>query len=417
MSKYKVLAWGDSAIVGTGFGTVSRHVLKAIHDTGLYDIDHLAINFHGEFVEKSEIPWQMQAAKLLDPNDPHGIKMFKKTILSKDYDIVWILNDIYVTQLAASIVKEARDKYRAEGKKPPVFIYYYPIDCHCNPWAGDMLQAVDLAVCYTNHGRQETLKTFPHLSKKIREIPHGVDNNNFFRASPRECKNWKQKFWGLDADTKVVVNVNRNSTRKQIPYTILAFKEFKKIYPKSMLYLHMQRVDQAGDLAKALHHAGLTSKKDVMIPKDFSPGNSVPVKMLNQIYNAADMYLSTHLGEGWGLTITEAMAAGTPVVVPNNTCMPQQLGKNSERGYMYECKDLTMIDNSGYRPKGLIPDIVQQMVNVVEDGPKQLNPKAIKAIKFAKSHDWTNVGEQWTKLFSQAIYARDKSVVSLIEEV
>jgi glycosyltransferase involved in cell wall biosynthesis len=40
---------------------------------------------------------------------------------------------------------------------------------------------------------------------------------------------------------------------------------------------------------------------------------------LVKYYNAADLYLSTSLGEGWGLGITEALASGCPVAIPNHT--------------------------------------------------------------------------------------------------
>jgi glycosyltransferase involved in cell wall biosynthesis len=38
-------------------------------------------------------------------------------------------------------------------------------------------------------------------------------------------------------------------------------------------------------------------------------------------------YLSTSLGEGWGLGVTEALAAGLPVAVPRHTsCLEIQNG-------------------------------------------------------------------------------------------
>ena len=43
--KYTLLAWSDSATVGTGFGVISKYILGALHATGRYEIYHLAINF------------------------------------------------------------------------------------------------------------------------------------------------------------------------------------------------------------------------------------------------------------------------------------------------------------------------------------------------------------------------------------
>ena len=128
--KKKILAWSDAAVAGTGFGVVSKHVLGALHATGKYEIHQLAINFHGDFVNPNDVPWQMQPARLLDPKDPHGQKMFFRTLMKNDYDIVWILNDLFVTHDVADMINKVKEKSIVKGKTPPIFIYYYPVDCH-----------------------------------------------------------------------------------------------------------------------------------------------------------------------------------------------------------------------------------------------------------------------------------------------
>lgn len=47
---------------------------------------------------------------------------------------------------------------------------------------------------------------------------------------------------------------------------------------------------------------------------------------LVQIYNAADILLSPSLYEGFGMTILEAMACGTPVITSNVTSLPEVAG-------------------------------------------------------------------------------------------
>ena len=41
------------------------------------------------------------------------------------------------------------------------------------------------------------------------------------------------------------------------------------------------------------------------------------------LYNAADLYLTTSLGEGWGLGVTEAMSCHTPVAMPKHTSLDE----------------------------------------------------------------------------------------------
>jgi glycosyltransferase involved in cell wall biosynthesis len=399
--KKKILAWADSPIAGTGFGVVSKHVLGALHATNKYEIHQLAINFHGEFIDKDECPWELQPARLLDHSDPHGMKMFFRTLLKINYDIVWICNDLFVTAQVAEIIPKIKERAHALGIKPPVFIYYYPVDCKVRPEAAAFLDVVDIPVCYTDHGKAETLKCKPEIEKKLQQIPHGVDTLAYFPHESHHVERWRKEYLGASPDTTVVINVNRNTARKQIPYSMLAFKEFRKTVPNSVMYIHAARTDQGGDLTKVLEDLDLDMKKDVIFPARYSPAHPAPTTILNQLYNCGDMFLTTHLGEGWGLSITESMAAGTPVIAPNNTSMPEQLGHNSERGYLYQCKDYTRIDESGFRSKGLLPDIVEQMVSAYKNKNKP-DPKIDLARKWAKKHDWKTIGKKWVELFQHA---------------
>jgi len=379
--KKKLLAWADSAAAGTGFGIVSKHVLGALHATGEWDIHHLAINAQGDFVAEEKVPWKMVPAKLLDQSDPHGMKMFGRSLVKADYDAVWICNDLYVTKEVIEMVKDIKSKKR---EKFPHFVYYYPVDCHAPSDGSMMVDFAETPVCYTDHGRVETLLTLPHVEHKLHQIPHGVNSAVFHPLPAEDVINYRRQYMGAGEDTFVVVNVNRNSTRKQVQYAILAFKEFKKKVPNSIMYLHTAVRDQGGDLIKAIEDAGLSTKHDIIFPMNYSPGNPVSEEMLNRLYNCGDCFLTTHLGEGWGLTITEAMAAGVPVVAPDNTSMPQQLGGDSERGYIYPCKDL-----------------VGAMMQAFQDGPKRENPKVQAARKWAVQHDWKEVTKAWVELFSK----------------
>ena len=56
----------------------------------------------------------------------------------------------------------------------------------------------------------------------------------------------------------------------------------------------------------------------------------VPDEGLCALYNAADLYLTTSLGEGWGLGVTEAMACGCPVAMGPHTSL-WEIGKGAKR--------------------------------------------------------------------------------------
>ena len=142
-------------------------------------------------------------------------------------------------------------------------------------------------------------------------------------------------------------------------------------------------------------------KEDLVFPPNYSPAAGYPTHILNELYNTADVFVTTHLGEGWGLSVTEAMAAGVPVIAPNNTSMPEILGENSERGHLYECRDPIYVDNSGYRMMGSIDEIVNQMLRVHRLGWKHDDKRVIAARQWVEKNNWSKVCGDWIGLFSE----------------
>jgi glycosyltransferase involved in cell wall biosynthesis len=378
--KKKVLIWSDSVIATTGFGTVSKHIVAALYGTGKYEIDQLAINHPAKFHD-AEIPISILPAKLYNPKDPYGNKMFVDLLLKKEYDIVLIINDTFVVEEVAGRMAEIRDIKSKKKHKQFNLVYYYPIDCRLLEEASTMAKIADRSVAYTRFAEEK--------SKEVNITPtdiiyHGTDVDNFFPVSAEIRRDFRKEFLGITSDdTFVVVNVNRNSRRKDIARTILAFHEFRKQVPNSKLYLHTKVLDSSGgvqvDLGIPVKELGLSMANDVIFPRNYSVSNGYPIEVLNRIYNAGDMYLSTHLGEGWGLTVTEAMAAGVSVVVPRNTSMPEIIGDN-ERGYLYPCKEKVYVDNKGKD---------KQMLALR------------KARTFTEKFSWKEIGREWVKLFDE----------------
>jgi hypothetical protein len=162
---------------------------------------------------------------------------------------------------------------------------------------------------------------------------------------------WRAKHLRVDDPNRTVVVVaGRNSMRKNMPRAILAFKEFKKRVPNSVLYCHTQVEDgsnpyQRTDLTRTCSELGLRPGEDILFPQNYTAASGFPENTVNQLYNTGDLYLTTALGEGYGLIDQEMMACGVPVVAGNHTVRPELYGKYSERGFLYDCKELVWIDN------------------------------------------------------------------------
>jgi glycosyltransferase involved in cell wall biosynthesis len=134
----------------------------------------------------------------------------------------------------------------------------------------------------------------------------------------------------LDPDKFMVsmVAMNKgNPSRKAFYQQIRAFKELHDHHPDTLLYLHTQRGEQSElggvNLPEFIKSLGL--EKDVFFPDQKVMINGYPDDFMNAIYNSSDVLMSVSMGEGFGLPIVEAQAAGCPVIVGDWTSMPELL--------------------------------------------------------------------------------------------
>jgi glycosyltransferase involved in cell wall biosynthesis len=403
-SKKKLLYWADSPTTTTGFGVVSKYLLWGIHLLGRYDIDCLAINYYGEFFDKKQFPYQIISSRLRDPRDYYGNEMFISAIEHNDYDTIIVMNDMFVVEQVAEKYRQVIQAKQTAGKKIPKLIYYYPVDCRVVPGTTKFAALADAAVAYSDFAVAEMIKADPNLPTQ--RIYLGSNPEVFTPLSADERRRCRAQYLGIQSDnTFVIINVNRNSLRKDIAKSIKVFSEFQKQYADTILYCHTAVIDSGAgsmhpiDLGAALAHLGHATQTRVRFPANFQVANGFPERSLNELYNCADCYLSTHNGEGFGLTQIEAMAAGVPVVVPDNTVTPELIGLDGDRGYVYPCQEEIFIDASGYRKTGRIEDVLAKVVQCgLERGTSQQVDMLRRARKFAIDLSWRNIWLQWTML-------------------
>jgi glycosyltransferase involved in cell wall biosynthesis len=163
---------------------------------------------------------------------------------------------------------------------------------------------------------------------------------NQFR--PEDKKKAREQL-GLNPEDFIVFNGNRNQFRKRIDITVSAFAKFAIDRPDTKLYLHMGLKDQGWDVmplfAREMRRQGLDPNNRIIMTSPESHPPSVPVELLNTIYNVADVGVNTCKGEGWGLVNFEHAACRVAQVVPDHT----------------SCKEI--FDGSGLLIKSLHADV------------------------------------------------------------
>jgi glycosyltransferase involved in cell wall biosynthesis len=155
--------------------------------------------------------------------------------------------------------------------------------------------------------------------KIIRYVPHGINEDTF--RPIKDDEEYKQLevtrerlFEGRDIDFVVFYN-SRNIRRKSPGDVILSFRQFcDQIGPekakKCALIMHTQAVDKNGTDLYAVREA-ICDPEYVNV---FFSQNKLSPEQMNLVYNIADVTMLISSNEGWGLSLTESMMAGTPII-------------------------------------------------------------------------------------------------------
>ena len=405
--KIKVLAYCDSPTCATGFGTVSRNIFEGLYKTGRYDIDVFGINYWGD---PHNFPYRIWPTGTNPDRDPYGRKKVCNMMPNMEFDLMFFLQDTFILDFLPEVIPFLRHE---KGKKFKS-ICYYPVDgIPKAKWISNVNFA-DYVVAYTEFGKRESLEAHPR-SKDPLVIPHGANPRDYYPHKFEDVEAFRNQYFKGHANKFIWMNLNRNQQRKDIPRTIRAFAEFKKQVPNTVLYLHMAQKDQGWNLPEVCKAYGLSVKDDVLFPENFGPNQGYPREIVNMLYNCSDCVISTALGEGWGLSWIEAMATKTPIIMPNNTALTENI--TEDRGYLVDSGTnhnlFTVLphDNEVIRPVVDTDHLIETMLHVFNnyDEAKQ---KAENAYKWVTTElDWqANVVPQWIEVF-------DKAYEDLVSEV
>ncbi len=394
----KIIFYGDSPTCATGFGQVSRNILPYLQASGKYQVDILGINYWGD---PHTYPFPIWPMAVNGQRDPYGRQRLQQHLIDPnlDFDFLFFLQDTFILEFLPNLLgnlKKAGKDFKS--------IFYFPIDGVPKESWIQAAASVDYPVTYSQFGFEESTKLLPDLKDRLGIIPHGFNPSVFFPVPAENVRDFRRQYFGNLADKFIITNVNRNQHRKDIPATIRAFMAFREARPDSVLYLHMMAKDQGWNLPEVLKAFGLDIAKDVILPQNFTASAGFSLEILNLIYNASDAIVSTTVGEGWGLSWTEAMATKTPVVFPQNTCLPQYI--TSETGWPYpsggDMDHITVLpnDNEVPRPTAHIGKMVEQLI-ALHDNPEEGKRRAAAAYKMLHtSLVWdTHINPKWLALF------------------
>ena len=173
--------------------------------------------------------------------------------------------------------------------------------------------------------------------KVIKYVPHGINEDQFFPITSLHTEYLslqdfkKNLYGGKEYDFTLLYNA-RNIRRKSVPDLMLGWKIFTdrlsiEEAKKCALVMHTQIRDENG--------TDLQAVKDMMFGFDeqyniIFDENRYAASGMNLLYNATDGCALISSNEGWGLSLTEAMMCGKPIIATVTGGMQDQMAFRDE---------------------------------------------------------------------------------------
>jgi glycosyltransferase involved in cell wall biosynthesis len=373
-----------------------------LHATGAYEIHALGINYHGEPANHPASPWH----DLRDiptypasyyPNDPRGERRLIELLLTQPWDVlVAIINPWDLQRLHTRLAT-------VKASKGFRFVYYFPVEDEVDPqWVERAIGLADVPIAYTHHGAREVLEA---SGLQCEVIYHGVDAHTFRRWRGPGRDEFRRKRWDVQRDTPVLINVNRNQPRKDLPRSMLVADGIARRLKRPVaLHLHADPKDHAG--ADLEGFARRYIDPELVRITYGRPGlRHAPDAELAQLYAAADLMLTTAWCEGWGLSTVEALAAELPVVAPGSSVFPELLEHGGPpRGYLAHTRGFAMLPGqTGLFSLPDVDDMAELATTVLQRDPVELGVDAVTAAgrRWVLEHcDWDRIGRRWDELLA-----------------
>ena len=269
------------------------------------------------------------ASVCIYPIDGYGDANFiRQLIRIEKPDAIFLITDpryfMWLFQIENEIRRKIPIVYLNIWDDYPTPMYNRPFYEACDALLGISKQTVNINKLVLGEEKAK--------NKLIKYVPHGLNHDIFKPIDENypkysEFLNFKnQTFKGKEYDFVLFFN-SRNIRRKQIPDTLLAYKYFIDTLPeekakKCAFMLHTHIVDDNGtDLGALCEYLFDNDPRYNII---FTPPGLGPEQM-SWLYNMSDVQILLTSNEGWGLSLTEAILTGNPIIANVTGGMQDQM--------------------------------------------------------------------------------------------
>ena len=255
----------------------------------------------------------------------------------------------------------------------PIFFYHVWDDLPFPHYNEHFYESCDWIGCIsmqTYNIVRNVWKKYPPQPQQVAYVPHGIPERVFYPvsfenqgklqkvSSGKKVKNEKGEevdelvdkldfeimvefrkhlFPNIDPDF-ILLYVNRNVRRKMTSDVILAYDRFVQGLPEEkrdgcVLLMHTQPVDEAGTNLHAVIEDLKIKSKIIISDQRIEP------RLMNLVFNIADVTINLASNEGFGLGTAESLMASTPIIVNVTGGMQDQCGFTKEDGSLVTIDD------------------------------------------------------------------------------
>jgi glycosyltransferase involved in cell wall biosynthesis len=303
----------------TGFARVSHAIGdRLVRDFG-HEVSILAANWRGDHVDS---PMHFYLPTQLERLDVYGRSRFVELLGKLMPDAIWMVNDASV-MLDHFFDNPWDDQGVLWGGyalpdgtlyRPPI-IAYLTADGYDAPKSWDMLKNRVIRVAMSKFGRDTLMPEAP-------VVWHGVDTTIFHPIDKADAK----RALGFDPGHFLILRTDKNSIRKDYPATWKAVRPVLRRHSDIDVHFHCLPRTPDGYNLNAVRFNDEDIRDRVTYSSDVKGYSGIPDEQMALLYSAADLYVSTSWGEGFGLPLLEAMACGTPVIAQNCSAITEVVG-------------------------------------------------------------------------------------------
>ena len=337
----KILLMCDDIRTHSGIGTVAKEiVLHTAHHFNYVNlgaaIDHPEAGKRLDLSDSTNQEVGIEDASVtVYPTSGYGNPELLREILAiENPDAIFIITDPRYWTWLFRIEAEIRTKI------PIVYLNIwddYPAPRYNEPYyeSCDLLMGISKQTVNIN----KLVLGDKAKNKIIEYVPHGLNHEIYKPLDKNDPKliEFKKGLYGDKKYDFVALFNSRNIRRKQIPDTIWAFKQFIDKLPleeakKCAFLLHTQAVDNNGTDLRAVIDmlCGDDERYNIIIHEP-----KLTTHEMNLLDNSTDVQIQLTSNEGWGLSLTEALLAGNPIIANTTGGMQDQMRFQDERGLWF----------------------------------------------------------------------------------